>query len=152
MRDIELEFRVARVHGVKNFVDFTRTLSQRVHVIVKSQLDANIGRALAEIGQQVAHVFVIVVGDQPIFRPRADHLQVIAAGIVRELRMIGMHRQLRFGRRVDVQIAAGKRHKFQFVLIEQIVHGLRAAIKFRNGVRAQLNPGEAQCGNCLLYT
>ncbi len=150
VRRVELQLDVARIRGVEDPPDFIRAFAQVVHVIVEADRDAEIGRALSDLGQQLAKPFVVLRDDRTALRALVGQLQVEPADVLDELRVPDMLLDLGLLRGgVDPHVSARERDHRQAMFLKEIAKSAGAIAVGLEDVRPQLDAGKTERGDVL---
>src|SRR6266852_1404383 len=76
VRGIEQELHVPRVGCLEDLGNRFRGFADRVHVMMIGERDAEVRRALTELGHQTSEAHVVARDDRPILRTRVDYLKI----------------------------------------------------------------------------
>src|SRR6266436_2715836 len=149
MRDIQFQFDVARIRNTHDLIKLFGALAKRAHVIVIAERDSEIRCALAELGESFAQLFEVCRRRGAARGAIVDDLEIESA---RGAQKFGVRRVLGDAlfcdRGVAKQVAAGKRHELQLVLVKQIAYRGGTA-KLRDAVRAQLYAAKTNRGDVV---
>src|SRR5215472_10254099 len=82
MRNIKLQLRIPRIGRAQDLFQLLRMLTQRSHVIVVAQSNAQIGSPLADLGDHVPQTLVICSSDRTVLGPLVRYLKVEPARVM----------------------------------------------------------------------